>query len=87
VFLTLGIDPGDGKFRYDDGDDTTHQPGMRQAGEWTTFSYQAVLNPTGVARFALFNWQKSARDSVVEAVQMSHGSLVVAAVGARLSEK
>lgn len=84
VFLTLGIDPGDGKFRYNDGDDTAQQLAMRRVGEWTTFSYQAVLNTTGLARFAMFNWQKSPGGLITDVVQLS-GSLVVAPVGARFN--
>jgi hypothetical protein len=83
VRLALGIDPGDGIFRYSDNDGSAAP--TSSAGRWETFSYQAVLNATGTARFALFNWQKIGPTlAAAEAVQMS-GLLVVAPVGARFN--
>ena len=87
VFLTLAIDPGDGTFRYsDDGQSANHSAGTptARAGEWRTLSYQAMLNATGTARFALFNWQKGPGLRGAETVQMS-GLVIVAAVGARFN--
>ena len=75
--LTLAIDPGDGTFRYSD---FASQAG---ANEWRVLSFQAVLNTTGGARFALFNTLRSPAGRA-EPVQMS-GAVVVALVGTRFT--
>lgn len=75
--LTLGIDPGDGDFRYSDG-------GGGQAAAstaWRVESYQAILKTNGTARFAVFSWQQRPDGG---AVQLS-GPVAVAAVGTPFS--
>eukprot|EP01045_Picozoa_sp_COSAG04_P037628 COSAG04_NODE_9702_length_839_cov_0.962162_1_plen_123_part_01 len=57
--LTLAIDAGDGEWRYsddysDDSQDYAGNDGSAPRGEWSTFSYQAVLRMNGMARFAAF---------------------------------
>jgi hypothetical protein len=95
VRLTLGIDTGDGEWQYSDDHGSEREPmaaggGNHARGEWSTFSYQAMLRMNGTARFAVFNWQQPQQqhggggDGGGGTVLLS-GPVAVAAVGTRFS--
>lgn len=93
VGLTLAIDRGDGQWQYSDGGSASQGSpgsggGSAPRGEWSTFSYHAMLNANGTAKFALFQWvDRKAREQASAnstAVQLS-GPAAVAAVGTRFT--
>lgn len=96
VRLTLGVDAGDGAWQYSDDHGSEPEPmaaggGDHRRGEWSMFSYQAMLRMNGTARFAIFNWQQQSQqqhggggDGGGGTVLLS-GPVAVAAVGTRFS--